>query len=209
MRLLENILEELNLTIRQNLDTLTDHITLGTKTQFYRNTKLTTKDGVTFPIVLTGSGKATKISIDNDYPLQIYHRLVKPETEEDPARGYGTKSYRFKIYQMRLFCFGTLKKLNNPNHEYGPDILQIVYNTLPVVLGQGERVQPDQENTDGQEILNSEFNGALTKHLATIHVCFTIDYTIRQRVDCGTPTNDPIVTLNDVDFISANSYYVT
>jgi len=207
MRILDNILEEINLNIQAGLNSLTDFVNLGNQAKFYRETTLQEKDGVTFPIIKTGSGKGSRAVIDNEYPLIIYHRVIDAETREAPDQGYGTNPARFKDFQMRLFVYGTLKKLNNPNHDYTTDLMQIIYDCLPVSLDQGEKVMPKDEILD---IIGEEFAGATTKHLSVIHTNFAIDYTIIQRIDCGSAvTNDPVITLNNLDFITANEYFIT
>jgi len=204
-RILDNILEELNLSIKQNLDALTDFTNLGTNSKFYRETRLFTRDEQTMPITLVGNYLGEKVSIDDRYPLTIYHRAVSVENENNVNLGYGARSYRERLYNMRLYCFGTLKYLNNPTWDYNVDIQQIVYRTLPHVVGQKERILPDEENSDAIAVIESEFSASMAASLIVRHTAFWIEYQIRQRSDCGDVTNDPVVSFSDVVGLTGNS----
>lgn len=208
-RILDNILDELNLSIKQNLNAVSGYTNLGNNSQFYNQTQLTQKDDIAFPVVLTGDYKGTKISLDDRYPLQIYHRIINANSESDPNSGYGAKSYYENIYEMRLYCLGTLKNLNNPDHDFNVDIMETVYYTLPHALSYRERILPQDRSANVLEILSEEFSGAMTKNLITRHVAFTIDYNIRQRSDCTTITNTPVIVFSDIAGLTANQFVVT
>jgi len=203
-RVLDNILEELNLSIKQNLDALTDFDNLGSNSVFYNETRLTTKDEQTLPIIVEGDYKGSKISIDDRYPLVIYHRGISIDNANDPNLGYGPRSYRERIYRMRMYCFGTLKLLNNPQWDYNVDIQQIVYRTIPHALSQRERILPGEESSNALEIMAEEFAGSPTKNLIVRHTAFWIEYDIRQRSDCGDISNDPITTFDDIVGLTGN-----
>lgn len=203
-RILDNILEELNLSIKQNLDALTDFSNLGSNSVFYRETRLFTRDEQTMPITLVGNYLGAKVSIDDRYPLTIYHRAEDVDNENNANLGYGAKSYRERLYNMRLYCFGTLKYLNNPTWDYNVDIQQIVYRTLPHSLSRKERILPGEENSNALTIIESEFNQMATS-LITRHTAFWIEYQIRQRSDCGDITNDPVVNFSDIVGLTGNT----
>lgn len=204
-RVLDNILEELNLSIKQNLDAITDFTNLGTNSVFYNETRSTTKDDQRFPVILERDYKGQKISIDDRYYLTIYHRVVSDENETDANRGYGSKSYRERIYKMRMYCFGTLRYLNNPAWDYNVDIKQILFRTIPFALSQNERILPTSGSSDVLAVMNDEFEGAITKNLIVRHTACYIDYDIRQRSDCGSITNDPIAVFSDIEGLTGNS----
>jgi len=56
--------------------------------KFYGITELLKLEEGTMPCVIADNGQATKISIDDNYPFQLYHRILGIEGEEDEA-GYG------------------------------------------------------------------------------------------------------------------------
>ena len=49
------------------------------------------KDEKLFPLENIGNGQGNKISWDDKYPLQIYHRILETSNDNDPDRGFGNK----------------------------------------------------------------------------------------------------------------------
>ena len=47
------------------------------------------KDGKTFPLENTNTKSGNKISWDDKYPLQTYHRIIGVEKESDVSQGFG------------------------------------------------------------------------------------------------------------------------
>jgi hypothetical protein len=56
--------------------------------KFYGITELLKLEEGTMPCVIADNGQAAKISIDDNYPFQLYHRILGIEGEED-IDGYG------------------------------------------------------------------------------------------------------------------------
>ena len=183
-RLLHDILTELNQDIKNYLNSLSAFNLLGSNTTFYKQCSLQEKDGRTFPIEKTGSGKANFVEIDSKKPLQIYHRVLNADHENNTSLGYGAKSHRVRNFNMILVCFGTLKYLNNPNHDATTDFCKHIIDAIPTGLDQGETVIIGNENVDMLEVMNTEFEGATLKNFSVVNIAFTVEYTIIQRSDC-------------------------
>ena len=207
-RVLDTMLEEINLNLRDNLNNATGFTNLGGQTDFHVQAHLQQIDEMTHPVVLTGGGEGYKIFPDDEYPLQIYHRLLDTENEESPELGYGNNRFSKRTYNMRLICFGTLRRLNDPNRNYNSEILQIVYNSMPKELSQGEQLFIGNEDTNMSAVLTTEFEGADMNYLTPIHIAFAIEYQIKHRSDCGAPTYQQIVVFNDISCITANEYLI-
>jgi len=208
-RVLDTMLEELNLNLEANLNNATGFTNLGGRAEFHVEAHLQPYAEMIIPVILTGGGEGYKIWPDDANPLQIYHRLIDAENEESPTLGYGKNVFRFKIYNMRLVCFGTLRRLNDPNRNYNTEILQIVYNSFPKSLSEGEQIFIGNENANMLSVLGEEIQGADTKYLSVIHIAFSIEYQIKHRNDCGAPTYSQVVVFNDIAAITDNSYVIT
>ena len=59
------------------------------------------KDGKTFPLENEGNKNGIKISWDDKYPLQTYHRILDVEKESDLSQGFAN-AFRQRVYSMRL-----------------------------------------------------------------------------------------------------------
>ena len=198
MRVLDNILEEINLNIKNSLD-------FGDEVIFWREAYLQAKDGKMAPLVNQGKENGHRISLDDRYPLQIYHRLIDSKTETDYSKGRGRYPYSLRKYTIRLVGIGDTKRLSLRYYEGNDDIKNLVYYSLPTRLSYDEKIASQNENTDKLFVLSEEFEGANFNKLSLQLIAFYIEYEIVQRVQCGeTAINVPPVLCDSVEVISAN-----
>jgi len=176
MRTLNEMLEEINSTIGGSMT--------YPKTKFWNEAFLQTKGEQTFPLVNNGNQQGYKISLNDKYALQCYHRVIDSETETDPNRGYGSKPYRIRVYTMRMVWLGNLKKLPAKTYETTDDIKSGVYSWIPVILSGKETIRTTNENVNKIDVLSEEFEGVNADHLSLDVIAFYIEYEIRQRIIC-------------------------
>ena len=203
VKVLDNLLEEINLNLQNSLS-------YGSDIQFWEQAYLQEKDGKTSPLVNQGSENGHRISLDDRYPLQIYHRLIDSETIEDPTLGKGAFPYRKRVYSMRLVGIGNTKRLTSRSYEGNDDVKNEVYFAMPKNLVNKERVQAGNENTNKLDVLSEEFDGVSFPKLSLELIAFYIEYQISHGVQCTTTaTNVPPVLCSDVDLITANAIIIT
>lgn len=197
-RILDNILSEINLTIQSNL-------AYGDQVQFWREAYLQDKDGTTAPLVNSGGENGYRVSWDDKYPLQIYHRVIDSTVESDPNSGYGKYPYINRTWVVRLVGIGNTKRLASRGHEGNTDIASEVFLTLPAKLSGGEWVTVGDINTNKLEVMGDEFDGAPFKNLSLQLICFSIEYEILQKYRCVDQVEsvDPFLC-QDVIAITAN-----
>jgi hypothetical protein len=208
MRILNNILTEINAALLQNLNGLDDYGDLGSRIQFWGEASLHEQDGKTFPVVNEGDGDGRIISFDDDYALQIYHRVLDIENIELPDEGFGASVKRFRDMHLRLVGIGIMSKFTERTWETNTDIMSIVYQAIPVDLTY-EFLMPGDEQPDKMAVMAAEFTNHEYDHLKFDLIAFWIEYTVRQRSDCGTISNDPLVTINDLAGITGYSTIYT
>ena len=199
MRLVNNILEEINGAIAQNLP--------GISFKFWTEAALHEQDGKTFPVITSGDGDGDVISFNDGYALQIYHRVLDIENEENPDLGYGGQVRRFRNMNMRMVGIGLRSRFTARTWETNTDILGMVYQALPVDLTY-EILIPGDEQPDKMAVMDAEFPNHEYDHLKFDLIAFWIEYVVRQRADCGTISNDPLVTLNDLVAVTGNQTVV-
>lgn len=93
-------------------DTIIGYINTGLKSgnfssnrfqrgKFYGITELLKLEEGTMPCLVSDNGQATKISIDDNYPFQLYHRIVEIKGEED-ENGFGDEVDVIEMATMRM-----------------------------------------------------------------------------------------------------------
>ena len=212
MRLLDNILEEINASLKTNLNGLDEYGNLGNLIQFWREAWNEEFDdinaeGLTFPTVNQGSGSGTRITPDDNYALQVYHRVLDSENVEDTSKGVGKNIHRFRHYSMRMVVIGNINLLPVRTFETNTDLMSLVYQAMPRFMNDPykESIIMGNEQPNKITMYSEEYAGHNFKHLMLNLLGFYVDYVIQQRSDCGTITNDPIITLNDVAAIVGNA----
>jgi hypothetical protein len=200
MRLVNNILTEINGAIAQNLP--------GISFKFWGEAALHEQDEKTFPVVSGGDGDGTIISFDDVYAMQIYHRVLDIENRESPDSGYGSSVRRFRDINMRLVGIGLRSKFTERTWETNTDILSMIYQALPIDLTY-EILIPGDEQPNKMTVMDSEFAGHEYGHLKLDLIAFWIEYAVQQRADCGDISNDPLITLNNITALVGGSYVFT
>ena len=106
-RSLNSIISEINTAIKT--------VDFGDKITTWGLCFLQDKGGKTFPLLNVGDGQGRQIQFNDTYPLQTYHRILSSEKETDTDRGFGSKAYQERVYQMRLVGVGKRSKLTSAN----------------------------------------------------------------------------------------------
>lgn len=140
------------------------------------------KDGKTFPLENTNSKSALKISWDDKYPLQTYHRILSQEKESDASQGFGNKSSTTRIYSMRLVGIGSKASLSAAGYEDNQEIAKAIEAALPPFINTNEYLESDSSEVIKQNVYDSEWAGVEIKKLSLEGIAFWIDYTLKIKI---------------------------
>jgi hypothetical protein len=170
-RSLNAILEDINTQIKT--------VSFGAKITTRGLCYLQEKDGKTFPLENTNSKNGLKISWDDKYPLQTYHRILGTTKETDTTQGFGSNVSRKRIYAMRLVGIGSKDKLSVAPYEDNQEIAKAVENALPSFIQNTEYLEVESIETIKQEVYDSEWSDVPIKKLSLEGVAFWIDYVLK------------------------------
>ena len=87
--------------------------------------KLITKKERTFPKVIKTD---TTISMDDNWGLQLYARVLDTRNNDDSQRGFGRKLRREMETTVRVVVIADI--------DYGYEVVESLYNALPDAVGQ-------------------------------------------------------------------------
>lgn len=171
-RALNSILTDINTAIKT--------VSFGSKITTRGLCYLQEKDGKTFPLENTDTRNGHKVSWDDKYPLQTYHRILELEKETDTTQGFGKNISRIKVYTMRLVGIGSKTKLSTAGYEDNQEIANAVADVMPDFISSTEYVEFTGIEVIKQEVYDSEFAGVdHQKKLSMEGVAFWIDYTLK------------------------------
>ena len=173
-RSLNSILDEINTYIKT--------VSFGGKITTWNLAYLQEKDEKTFPLVNQGNRNGYKISWDDKYPLQTYHRIIDVENETDASRGFGSKIYRRRTYKMRLVGIGSKLKLSVAPYEDNQEICKTVADSLPSILSNKEFLEVTGFEVTKQEVYDNEFTGIDQKSLSLEGIAFWIEYDLKVQI---------------------------
>jgi hypothetical protein len=141
---------------------------------------LQVKDDKTFPLENTDTRSGNKISWDDKYPLQTYHRILDKTDESDLSQGFGGNAFRQRVYSMRLVGIGSKTKLTSVPYEDNQEIAKVVGDALPSFINANEYLETADYEVIKQTVYDTEFAGVdHQKKLSMEGVAFWIDYTLR------------------------------
>lgn len=179
-RALNAILDDINTTIKT--------VSFGSKITTRGLCYLQVKDEKTFPIENKDTSNALKISWEDKYPLQIYHRILEVNKETDPAQGFGKNASRTRVYSMRLVGVGSKTALSAAGYEDNQEIAKAIADAIPAFISSKEYAEVTGMEVIKQEVYDSEWAGVEIKKLSLEGVAFWVDYELR-LANCGTGTN--------------------
>ncbi|KKN67195.1 hypothetical protein LCGC14_0463680 [marine sediment metagenome] len=116
----------------------------------------------TIPAIIDNSGDETKLTIDDSYPFELYHRHLTSTVTEIEA-DFGDRVIREETANMVLVVMGDRQRLKL-NKE---DIITGINLGMPVELGSafltanslvGANIIQGEFNLNKEEVWNSEFN---------------------------------------------------
>ena len=174
------------------------------------------KDGKTFPLENTDTKNGLKISWDDKYPLQTYHRILDVSKESDLAQGFGANAFRQRVYSMRLVGIGSKTKLSSAGYEDNQEFAKIISDALPNFINSNEYVEVGDHEVIKQAVYDTEFAGVdHQKKYSMEGVAFWIDYTLRVNTSTKacvvTPTNlatsNVTTTSIQLDWTGSNASY--
>lgn len=170
-RALNSILTDINTQIKT--------VSFGGKITTRGLCYLQEKDGKTFPLLNQGNRNGVKISWDDKYPLQTYHRILDVEKESDLSQGFGANSFRQRVYSMRLVGIGSKAKLSVAPYEDNQEIAKAISDVLPSFINSNEFLEAEDHEVIKQNVYDEEFAGIEIKKLSLEGIAFWIDYTLR------------------------------
>jgi hypothetical protein len=169
-------------TILQDINTQIKTVSFGSKITTKGLCYLQEKDGKTFPLENLGNKNGSKISWNDKYPLQTYHRIIDMEKESDLTQGFGSKAFRQRVYSMRLVGIGSKDKITSTNYEDNQDICNAISDVLPSFINSMEYLEVGDHEVIKQEVYDSEFGGVDQKKYSLEGIAFWIEYTLRVTI---------------------------
>ena len=141
------------------------------------------KDEKTSPLENTGNRNGNRISWDDKFPLQTYHRILSPlEKEADLSKGFGKNAFRQRVYNMRLVGIGSRSKLTTNTYEDNHEFANAISDVLPDFITTKEYLEEGDHQVIKQEVYDSEFGGIDQKKYSLEGIAFWIDYTLRVSI---------------------------
>ena len=138
------------------------------------------KDGKTFPLENVDTKSGLKISWDDKYPLQTYHRILDVEKDTDVSLGFGSKPHRQRIYSMRLVGIGSKTKLSTAPYDDNQEFAKTISDVLPNFINANEYLETGDNEVIKQVVYDTEFAGVdHQKKYSMEGIAFWIDYTLR------------------------------
>lgn len=170
-RSLNSILTDINTQIKT--------VSFGSKITTRGLCYLQEKDEKTFPLENTNTRNGLKISWDDKFPLQTYHRILESEKETDLSKGFGNKIHKQRVYSMRLVGIGSKTKLSVANYDDNQEFAKEISDAFPSFINPNEYLEVTDDEVIKQEVYNVEFAGIDMKKLSMEGIAFWINYTLR------------------------------
>ena len=157
------------------------------------------KDGEkvkTFPAIMNSNYEAVPVSVDDTFPIIIYHKIVSKTNVPVPDSGYGDGNKgRKERADMRMVVYGKYAKLQMTQEE----LEALITMNFPDQIAKAEisglkldamLVQWNSSNMNGLQVFNQEYRG-IEPFLAPEDIFFSISYSIecRYRKGCFTITD--------------------
>jgi hypothetical protein len=185
-------------TILTAINTQIKTVSFGSKITTKGLCYLQVKDEKTFPLENDGSSEGTKISWDDKYPLQTYHRIIDVEKESDLTAGFGANAFRQRVYNMRLVGIGSKDKVTSTSYEDNQDVANAVADVFPSFITSNEYVEVGEMEVIKQNVYNEEFAGVdHQKKYSLEGLAFWIDYKLTVTI-CNRPVA-PVLSASAVD----------
>lgn len=169
-------------TILDDINTQIKTVSFGSKITTRGLCYLQEKDGKTFPLENTNTKNGLKISWDDKFPLQTYHRILSVEKESDTSQGFGKNVSRMRVYNMRLVGVGSKSSLSTAGYEDNQEIAKTVVDAMPDFISTKEYLEVEGYEVIKQNVYDSEWGGVEIKKLSLEGVAFWIDYTLKIRI---------------------------
>ena len=173
-RALNAILTDINTQIKT--------VSFGSKITTWGLAYLQEKDEKTFPLVNEGNRNGHKVSLDDKYPLQTYHRILDVEKESDLSKGFGANAFRQRVYTMRLVGIGSRARITSAGYEDNQEIAKVISDALPSFLNTNEYLEVGDHEVIKQTVYDEEFAGVDQKKLSLEGIAFWIEYTLRINI---------------------------
>lgn len=171
-RSLNSVIEDINIILKG--------VSFGHKMTTWGLCYLQEKDGKTFPLLNKGRKNGAKISWDDKYPLQVYHRILDVDKKDDLRKGFGANVFIERTYTMRLVGIGSKLKLSSTEYEDNQEFAKVLSDALPSFVNNNEFINVISHEVIKQNVYDSEFSGVnRQKSLSLEGVAFWIDYELK------------------------------
>lgn len=139
------------------------------------------------PCVVDNSGEATYISIDDNYPFIIYHRVTGINANNDLEIDFGVKKRIEETAEMTLVCYADRSKIQFTMEDLiGGIQVAMDYEVPKADLSSLQinfcNIVQNTFNNNKQNVYESEFN-LNDFMLKPNHILFSLSYTILTNYD--------------------------
>lgn len=174
------------------LQYIISQIDINLKTFYFKDIKFVglceqiEKNEKTVPTFYRGYGDADFIGFDDTNGMNVYHRLVGMEQDEDFDRGFGSKSLTNENYSMVMVAYGNQRQVNdstnNINYKVADDLRTLFIKKLSKLQLSTLEALSGLVNVTGTEhnrqtVFNQELPDSDMK-VAPETLLFAIQYTI-------------------------------
>lgn len=158
--------------------------------RFFKIVRLQKKGEKTIPVTYKGFGDNEFAGIQDINGLNIYHRVVSPESDDrDNDLGYGRDPQLTENFSMLMIVFGNMRKIDDTNIDINYRMADEIVNAMPVRF---TKVQSDvvearwvMINTTGRNFVKEDvFSTEMPDdefRLKPENLLFSISYTIQAR----------------------------
>ncbi len=158
--------------------------------RFFKIARLQKKGEKTIPVLYKGFGEGEFAGIQDTNGLNIYHRVVSPESDDrDNELGYGRDPQLTENFSMLMIVFGNMRKIDDTNIDINYRMADEIVDAMPVKFTKAQSDTVEARwvmiNTTGRNFTKEDvFSGEMPDdefRLKPENLLFSISYTIQAR----------------------------
>jgi len=157
--------------------------------RFFRIARLQKKDKVIIPVSYQGFGDMEFSGFQDTNGLNIYHRILSQNDDNDFEAGYGRNPALTENFPMTMVVFGNMRKIDDTNIDINYRIADEIVDAMPVRFSKAQSDVVEARwvliNVNGRNFLKEDvFATELPDNdfnLKPENILFAINYTIQAR----------------------------
>ena len=156
------------------------------------------KDGQRIPAVYKGFGDYEPVGFNDALPLQLYHRVLSVDNEEDPDEGFGSHTMMKEDYSMTSVFYGNQRQVSDSNTDINRRLADEFKSLFPKRLNKAQltninafnsfinivSVDLDKQSVFKEEMPDSKYRIPPEAILFSIHYTITLSYNDCKVLSC-------------------------